>query len=86
MATGGSAPKPKQAYKAPAYCEESRRLLNAFGEAVRELVKLHEQQLHAVVAGDLGANRFDLLIHDANEKKQNAKYAYMNHMEWHGCS
>lgn len=69
-----------------AFCKEAKRLLEAFGEAVQDLVKLHEQQFLAVVDGDETANRFDLLIHDANETKQNAKYAYMNHLELHGCS
>jgi len=53
---------------------------------VQELPLLYEQQFLAVVEGDDSANRFDLLIHEANEKKQNAKYAYMSHMAQHGCS
>ncbi|MDP9055394.1 MAG: hypothetical protein M3N93_14010, partial [Acidobacteriota bacterium] len=53
---------------------------------VQEVVSLHEQQFHAIVDGDSNAGRFDLLIHDANEKKQNAKYAYLNHLHRHGCS
>jgi hypothetical protein len=57
-----------------------------FGEAVQELLLLHEQQFLAIVAGDLESNRFDLLIHMANEKKQQAKYAYLQHVETHGCS
>jgi len=68
------------------FCEEAKRLLNAFGEAAQELIRLHEQQIQAVVAGDEEANRFDILIHAANEKKQSAKYAYMSHLEQHGCS
>jgi hypothetical protein len=68
------------------FCEEGRRLLDLFGSSVQELLLLHEQQFLAVVEGDANANRFDLLIHHANEKKQNAKYAYMYHLEEHGCS
>jgi hypothetical protein len=68
------------------YCDESRRLLESFGEAVQRLLILHEQQFLAIVDGDLECHRFDLLIHMANEKKQNAKYAYMHHVETHGCS
>jgi hypothetical protein len=68
------------------YCEEARRLLEAFGETVQELVKLHEQQFLAIVDGDSDAGRFDLLIHYANEKKLNSKYAYLHHVETHGCS
>jgi hypothetical protein len=67
-------------------CEEGRRLLDLFGAAVQELVVLHERQFLAVVEGDPDANRFDLLIHEANEKKQAAKYIYMTHMEAHRCS
>jgi hypothetical protein len=26
------------------------------------------------------------LIHDAMENKQDAKYAYLNHLDIHGCS
>jgi hypothetical protein len=37
------------------------------------------------VSGDPAANRFDLLIHDANERKQDAKYAYLSHLQLHGC-
>jgi hypothetical protein len=66
-------------------CAECQRLLNAFAEAVRELVALHEKHLMAVVNGDLEPHRFDLMIHMANEKKQNAKYAYIHHQDMHGC-
>jgi hypothetical protein len=80
-------PKPNgQAQERAVYCEERRQLLDAFGAAVQDLVKLHEQQFLTLVEGDCSANRFDLLIHDANEKKQNAKYAYMAHLQQHGCS
>src|SRR5258706_12884647 len=48
-----------------AYCEESRRLLDAFAGAVRELALLHEEQFKAILNGDGDASRFDLLIHVA---------------------
>jgi hypothetical protein len=70
----------------PYSCEEVRRLLDAFGVAVQELMQLHEQQFLAVVDGDHEAGRFDLLIHDANQRKQNAKYALIAHVDTHGCS
>jgi hypothetical protein len=69
-----------------ALCTEQRRLLDMFGEAVQELLLLHEQQFLAIVAGDLESHRFDLLIHMANERKQEAKYAYLQHVETHTCS
>lgn len=64
------------------YCEEARRLLDVFGEAVHELVEIHQQQFDAIVQGDNDFNRFDLLIHMANEKKYTAK----THVAEHGCS
>lgn len=67
-------------------CGEGRRLLELFGASVQELLKLHEQQFLAIADGDSAANRFDLLIHEANEHKQDAKYAYLKHLEQHGCS
>jgi hypothetical protein len=67
-------------------CSEQRRLLDMFGEAVQDMLLLHEQQFLAIVAGDLDSHRFDLLIHMANEKKQHAKYAYLQHVDTHGCS
>lgn len=67
-------------------CEEYSRLLEDFAVAVRELLKLHEEQLIAIVEGDDDSSRFDLLIHMANEKKQVAKYAYIRHVESHGCA
>jgi len=67
-------------------CAEQRRLLDMFGEAVQEMLLLHEQQFVSIVAGDLESHRFDLLIHMANERKQQAKYAYLQHVDTHGCS
>ena len=68
------------------YCEEAKHLLDAFGEAVQDLVRLHEEQFQSILTGDLESMRFDDLIHMANERKQEAKYAYLKHLEDHGCS
>jgi CheY-like chemotaxis protein len=67
-------------------CQVYNRLLDEFGTAVRELIKLHEQQFLSIVEGDMECHRFDILIHMANEKKQMAKYACLRHIEEHGCS
>jgi hypothetical protein len=53
---------------------------------VQDLMLLHESQFLAVVEDDQDAHRFDIPIHYANEKKQNAKYAYMSHLDEHGCT
>ena len=68
------------------YCQQAEDLLDAFAATIRELVKVHEEQFRAVISGDLDSARFDDLIHMANERKHEAKYAYVQHLETHGCS
>ena len=68
------------------YCQAARALLDDLSEAIRELIKLHEEQFQSLVGGDLDSTRFDPLIHMANERKNEAKYAYLHHLETHGCS
>ena len=68
-----------------AACSESERLLNAYGTAVQELFMFQEQHFAALVDGDEDARRYELLIHMAGEKRQAAKYAYLRHVEEHGC-
>ena len=66
-------------------CKENERLLTALGESVRELVKFYEQHFLGLSAGEQDAERFELLIHVAREKRKAAKYAYLSHIEEHGC-
>ena len=68
------------------YCHQAKGLLEELSEAIHELVKLHEEQFQSLVGGDLDSTRFDPLIHMANEHKNEAKYAYLHHLETHGCS
>ena len=68
------------------FCQEAKELLDAFSETVHELIRLHEEQFQSVVSGDSHSTRFDDLIHLANERKHRAKYAYLHHLETHGCS
>ena len=75
----------RPALSGPGSCGEKQRLLDAFGEAVQELLSFIEQQFLAVTANDPDFNRFDLLIHMAVERKQRAKYEYLQHIEQHGC-
>ena len=68
------------------YCHHAKVLLDDLSDTIRDLVKLHEEQFHSLVGGDLDSTRFDPLIHMANERKNEAKYAYLQHLETHGCS
>jgi len=67
-------------------CDERRRLIQRFASTVKELLVLHQEQFDAAIHGDQEYNRFDLLIHMANESKQRAKYELLRHVESHGCS
>jgi hypothetical protein len=67
-------------------CDQCQDLLNDFGDAITEVVALNRMHFQAVAEDDPDPHRFELLIHDANERKQNAKYAYVLHREAHTCS
>jgi hypothetical protein len=86
VSTDNSISNPGAPKSGPGFCVESRHLLDAFGEAVRELFMLHEQQFQATVNGDPNLSRFDPLIQAASDKKSNAKDTYLRHLETHGCS
>jgi hypothetical protein len=65
-------------------CLEKRRLLGAFTEAVHEVMLLQQQQVTDIV-NDGNFSRFDLLLHLANERRELAKFAYLQHVDEHGC-
>jgi hypothetical protein len=67
------------------FCEEKYRLLDEFLEAVHELSALQSEQTRSVIRGEPDFLRFDLPLHFAQEKKERAKYAWIAHVEDHGC-
>ena len=69
----------------PSGCAEHNRLLDEVAAAIREVLKLHDQQVQALIAGDPDS-QFDLLIQGAIETKHRARNAYVSHVEEHGCS
>lgn len=66
-------------------CQEQARWVVELLAAVQELNGLHDQQIRAILQADPEYARFDLLIHMATERKHQAKYAYISHVESHGC-
>ncbi len=66
-------------------CEERHRLMEDFLGAVCDLLALHEKRLQAIINKDSEWG-FDPLIHVADEKSDRAKYAYLRHVQEHGCS
>jgi hypothetical protein len=67
------------------FCEVKQRLIDAFLDAVREINVIEDRQVQALIEGDQDFARFDLLLHFANEKKDSAKYRWIEHVETHGC-
>ena len=67
------------------FCPQKARMMNEFIDAIHHLGELQSQQAKALIEGDPDFARFDLLIHMANEKKDQVKYAWLSHVEEHGC-
>ena len=51
------------------FCPEKRRLHVEFMRAIQEVLSLCAQQTRALIDGNPELSRFDLLLHDASEKK-----------------
>ena len=66
-------------------CYERRRLSSEFLAAVRDITTLENQQIQAVISDDPDFARFDLLLHVAVERKRQAKYALLHHIQTHSC-
>ncbi len=67
-------------------CGERQRLLDTFLKAAGEMSALLNEQVRAAAQGDTDFSRFDPLIHMAGHKKKQAKYAWIAHVEAHGCA
>jgi len=67
------------------FCAEKHRLEDEFITAIREVVSLLDQQSRALIEGDSEFFHFDLRLHLAHEKKDEAKYALIAHIEAHHC-
>jgi hypothetical protein len=67
------------------FCIAKQELVYDFLEAVREITLLQKQQAQAAIEDDQDFSRFDVLLHFAQEKKDTAKYAWIAHVESHGC-
>ena len=67
------------------FCAEKNRLMKEFLRAIHELGQIQAQQAKALIENDPDFARFDLLIHMANEKKDQVKYAWLAHVDEHGC-
>lgn len=67
------------------FCKERRCLLEEFLHTIQELNALLTQQTQAVIESDPDFSRFDVLLHIAHERKNQAKYKWIAHVEAHHC-
>jgi hypothetical protein len=67
------------------FCREKQKLIDDFLVAVREISVLQKQQAQAAIDDDQDFSRFDMLLYFAQERKDAAKYAWIAHVEAHGC-
>jgi hypothetical protein len=67
------------------FCEENNRLRQEFLKAIHELLAIQAQQTQAVIDNDSDFERFDVLLHMAQERKDHTKYALIAHIESHHC-
>jgi len=77
--------KAAECFRGGGFCVVKQELVNDFLAAVHDITVLQNEQAQAVIDDDLDFSRFDLLLHFAQEKKDTAKYAWIAHVETHGC-
>ena len=68
-----------------AFCKEKNRLLKEFLSAIHELIEIQKPQTQAVFDRETNFARFDVLLRIALERKEDAKYAWITHVESHHC-
>ena len=69
----------------PAVCSEQRRLSELYLQAVQEIMQLEQAEIEAVMSSSGGLDRFHLALEVARKKRDEAKLAYMLHIQGHGC-
>ena len=67
------------------FCPEKRRFMNQFLRAIHEFNSIHAAQIEALLRGESDVSRFDDLLSRALDKKDDAKYAWITHVDKHDC-
>lgn len=67
------------------FCRQKLRLVDEFLDAIREMNHIQSAQVQAIIEGDPDFARFDILLQMAQAKKDQAKYAWIAHVESHRC-
>ena len=69
----------------PSICAVKKRLMDLYIEAIRTITQLQGAQADSIIGGQLGLERVSIILEAAREKRDQAKLAYMLHIEKHGC-
>jgi hypothetical protein len=70
---------------AAGYCEEKKRLQDEFLQAAHSINELLSRQTRALIENDPEFARYDALLHHAQSRKEAAKFAWLSHIDAHGC-
>jgi hypothetical protein len=68
-----------------ASCSEKERLGIAYMETVRDLIGLQVAEAQALIEGRPEPEKLELTFATLREKRDNAKMAYVLHVNGHGC-
>ena len=69
----------------PRVCHEKQRLASVFLQALRSVMHLQNEEASVLLRGAPGLERLDLALQRARERRDEAKLAYMLHVNRHGC-
>ncbi len=59
--------------------------MQALGEAISELIALHNTHIRTVIEGNVETENLDLQIKAARVKKREALEAFLEHIREHDC-
>ena len=68
----------------PSICREKQRLTDAFVQASREVMELHNQDITRLLEGKR-LDRFDIALKQAQQRRNEAKRAIFLHQQQHHC-
>jgi len=68
-----------------AFCAEKQELLRRFVNSVQEIGRLQQIQMESLMRGEPEFDQLEVLLHEAGQRKDAAKYALLAHIDSHHC-
>jgi hypothetical protein len=69
----------------PQICAEKKRLAHVFVDSIRTVMGLQAREIAEVAREGVGLQRFALAIERARSRRDEARQAYLLHVQVHGC-